>query len=76
LILRPASDNAQYIRPAIVNRFPTSGLDVLIRTNLGSIMFSVAVGVEVVLGGTCSRWHFSEWNLPWLSGDCPRWQLS
>jgi len=26
LILRPASDNAQFMRPAIVNRFPAPGL--------------------------------------------------
>ena len=27
MILRPASDDAQYMRPVIVNRFPTPGLD-------------------------------------------------
>jgi len=26
MILRPASDNVQFIRPVIVNRFPTSGV--------------------------------------------------
>jgi len=40
LILRPASDNIHFIRPVVVNRFPTPSLDSYQYSNNTIILFA------------------------------------
>ena len=51
MILRPASDNAQLMRPVIVNRFPTPAL----RDSVSLNVFASKVATSAVIVGHSSK---------------------
>jgi len=51
MILRPASDNAQLMRPVIVNRFPTPALHDSVSLNV----FASKVATSAVIVGHSSK---------------------